>query len=286
MDLDRIYHVSNRPPPAADWSNLPGDGSRLFVTRDAPPLPPGQSLPRLKELWTYWLKPAALQSLLAASSLELLSISGSHAPDLDFLRAQPRLCGLAIDWSNKARSIGMLAALTGLELLSLQDLKHVHDLAPLAGLANLRALQIAGGMDSRMEIESLGPLAGLSLADLRLANVRIGDGRLDALAALPRLETLSIASNAAPLDEFARLSALIPDVRCDNFQPYVPLDGAALPPGADPVAALDSIGDGRVIVTGKGNPILRARTDRSRLLRYCERYAAARRSAGAGLHRA
>src|SRR4051812_39558180 len=166
MDIDRIYHVSNRPPPVADWSELPGDGSRLFATRDAPALPPGRSLAGLTELWTYWLKPARLEPLLAASSLELLSISGSHGPDLDFLRAQRRLRGLAIDWNNKARSIGALAELTGLELLSLQDLKHVHDLAPLAGLAKLRVLQIAGGMDSRMEIESLDPLAGLPLVDL------------------------------------------------------------------------------------------------------------------------
>jgi hypothetical protein len=35
---------------------------------------------------------------------------------------------------------------------------------------------------------------------------------------------------------------------------------------------------GRVMVTGKGMPILRARGDRARLLTYCERFTAARRS--------
>jgi hypothetical protein len=52
-----------------------------------------------------------------------------------------------------------------------------------------------------------------------------------------------------------------------------------LPPGADPVAALAMIGDGRVMVTGKGMPILKARSDWARLLAYCERFAAARRAA-------
>jgi hypothetical protein len=267
------------------WSNLPGDGTRAFVTRETPAPPAGRDLSRLKELWTYWLKPASLEALLSILDLELLSISGSHCPDLAFLADQRCLRGLAIDWNNKARAIDFLAALTGLELLSLQDLKHVRDLGPLAGLANLRALQIAGGMQSRMEVDSLDPLAGLDLVDVRLANIRIGDGRLDPLAALPGLATLSIASNAASLEEFARLSARIPHVSCDNFQPYVPLDSRPLPADADPVAALDAMGDGRVMVTGKGNPILRARTDRSRLLGYCERFAAARRGTGAGLRR-
>jgi len=284
MDIDRIYHVSNRPPPVADWSNLP-DGTRVFVTRDSPIPPAGLDLSRLKELWTYWLKPASLEALLSTLDLDLLSISGSHCPDLAFLAEQRHLRGLAIDWNNKARSIDALAALGGLELLSLQDLKHVRDLGPLAGLANLRALQIAGGMQSMMEVDSLDPLAGLELVDVRLANIRISDSRLDALAALPQLATLSMASNAATLEEFARLSARIPHVSCENFHPYVPLDGGALPPGADPVAALDALCDGRVMVTGKGNPILRARTDRSRLLGYCDRFAVAQRAAGAGLHR-
>jgi hypothetical protein len=173
MDIDRIYHVSNRPPPVADWRSLPADGTRAFVARDAPPLPLGQALPRLKELWTYRLDRAALEALLAASSLELLSVSGSHVADLGLLRPQQCLRGLAIDWNNKAGSIDFLGDLDRLEMLSLQHLNHVHDLAPLATLANLRALQIAGGMDTRMEIDSLDPLAGLGLVELRLANVRI-----------------------------------------------------------------------------------------------------------------
>jgi len=278
MDIDRIYHVSNRPLPVDDWNRVPAQGARAFVTPGVPPLPAGEKLPQLKELWTYRLDRTRLESLLAASSLELLSISGSHVADLFMLGAQRRLRALAIDWNNKVRSIAPLGDLTQLELVSLQDLRHVHDLAPLAALANLRALQIAGGMDTRMEIDSLDPLAGLGLVDLRLANIRIGDGRLGALAALPRLETLSIAVNAATLEEFARLSARIPHVRCDQFQPYVRLDGGPLPPGADPVAALDAIGDGRVMVTGKGKPTLRARSDRTRLLNYCEKFAAARHS--------
>ena len=278
MDIDRIYHVSNRPPPVEDWCRLPADWTRAFVTREAPALPAGLALPTLKELWTYWLDRPRLEALLAAASLELLSIAGSHVADLSMLGAQRRLRGLAIDWNNKAQSVEFLTELRALEVLSLQDLRHVRDLAPLTPLADLRALQIAGGMDTKMEIDTLDPLAGLGLVDLRLANVRIGDGRLDAIAALPRLQTLTIANNAASLEEFARLSARIPQVRCDQFQPYVRLDGGPLPPGADPVAALDMIGDGRVMVIGKGNPTLRARSGRTRLLKYCERFAAARNS--------
>lgn len=210
VDIDRIYHVSNRPPRLEDWRRPPGDGSRAFVTPDAPRLPAGQDLAGLRELWTYRLDRLRLEALLAASNLELLSISGSHVADLAFLASQQHLRGLGIDWNNKVRSVDVLARLEALEILSLQDLRHVHDLAPLGTLANLHGLQIAGGMDTRMEIASLDPLAGLGLVDLRLANVRISDGRLEALAALPRLETLTIARSVAPAAEFARMAARVP----------------------------------------------------------------------------
>ena len=272
MDIDRIYHVSFRPPEV-------GDGHAVFVTAEAPPIPL-ERMARLTEIWTYRLKPVALEALLGAADLTLLSIAHTHAADLDMLRGQRKLRGFAIDWNTKIRSFDFLFDLASLEILSLQDLKHVHDLAPLAGLTGLRGLQIAGGMDSRMDLATLAPLADLAaLEDLRLAAVRIGDGSLDTLAALPRLKRLTIALNAAPMQAYARLSALAPYLACDALQPYVPTVGGPLPRGADPVAALDALGDSRVMVVGKGQPSLRARTDRARLIKCCERFAAAARDA-------
>jgi hypothetical protein len=275
MQIDRIYHVSFRPPEIGDWRAAPADRDAVFVTPGSAPIPP-ERLARLTEVWAYRLKAPALEALLGTVDLTLLSIAYVHAADLDFLRGQRKLRGLAIDWNTKIRSLDVLPGLKALEILSLQDLKHVHDLAPLSALANLQGLQIAGGMDSRMDLATLAPLAGLPrLEDLRLAAVRIGDGGLDTLASLPRLKRLTIALNAAPMEAYARLSALAPHLACDALQPYVPTIGGPLPRAADPIAALDALGDAGVMVVGRGQPTLRARTDRVRLIRCCERFAAA-----------
>jgi hypothetical protein len=275
MDIDRIYHVSNRPPRPGALA----DQAAAFVMPDDLPLAPEQAA-RLTEIWAFRLSGAALETLLAAARPTLLSIASSHVADLGFLGGQRQLRGLAMDWNTKLRSLDVLRGLPMLEALSLQDLKHVHDLAPLAALANLTGLQIAGGMDSRMDLPTLAPLAGLArLEDLRLAAVRIGDGSLDAIAALPRLRTLSIALNAAPMAAFARLAGLAPHIACDEFQPYLPLNGPRLAAGADPVAALDALGDERLLLVGKRMPTLRARTDRARLLGHIARFQAIRAAA-------
>jgi hypothetical protein len=271
MDVDRIYHVSNRPPA--------GGGAAAFVTAGAAPIAPEQAA-RLTEIWTYRLDRARVEALVAAAPLELLSISGTHASDLGFLGGATRLRGLAIDWNNRCESIDFLRELTRLEILSLQDMKRVRDLSPIAALTGLEGLQIAGGMDARMEVASLAPLAGLPcLRDLRLANIRILDGDIGVLARLPALTKLSVPNTIAALEQFAALAARLPHVACDRFQPYIRMDGGPMRQDDDPVALLDAIGNGRVMVTGKGGPVLNARADRSRLLRICERFAGARAAA-------
>ena len=272
MDLDRIYHVSNRPPA--------GGETAAFVTADAVPIAPERAA-RLAEIWTYRLGGGPLADLLAVARPNILSISGTHVAELDILRSHQQLRGFALDWNNKLQSLDFLCELAALEMLSLQDLRHVHDLAPLGRLASLTGLQIAGGMTSRMDLMTLAPLTGLDrLEELRLAAVRIGDDSLDALAQLPRLKRLTIALNAAPMAAYARLAGLAPHLACDALQPYVPTVGGPLPRGADPIAALDSLGDSRLLVVGRGQPTLRAHSDRARLLKCCERFHAVRRAAG------
>ena len=278
MLTDTLHHVVHRPP-VRDWDAVSAGADAIFATIDALPLPPAGTRRHLRELWTYRLRAADVEALLADARPVRLSIHGMHTPDLGFLAAQPQLDALAIDWNNKLRALEALAALTGLTVLSLQDLRHVRDLSPLARLTGLRGLNVSGGIDTKFAMDTLDPLAGLpQLEELMLASVRIGDGRLDALAALPALKRLEIANNAASFEEFARLAARRPDIACDKLRPYVQLDGTP-PPGVDPAVALDMIGDARVMVVGKHGPFLRARADRDRLLRYCERFEALKAAA-------
>jgi hypothetical protein len=236
-------------------------------------------LTQVQEIWTFGLDHARLDAVLSKASPAILHIEASHIADLGMLARLEGLQGLAIDWNTKVETLEFLADLHTLEALSLVDLKRVRDLAPLSALKSLRALQLAGGMWSKLDVETLAPLAELSaLEELRLISIRIRDGSLVPLGRLTRLWSLIIANNAASTEEFARLSARLPDVACAQFHPYVRSDGMTTPAGTDPVAALDEIGDDLVMVTGKGKPFLRARSDRERLLRYCARFEAARRT--------
>lgn len=273
MLTDTLHHIAHRPP-TRDWDAVAAGVDAIFATTDALPLPPAEARRHLRELWTYRLCPVEVETLLADARPVRLSIHGTHTPDLGFLAALTPLDALAVDWNNKLRALDALTPLTGLTILSLQDLRHVRDLSPLGGLTRLRGLNVSGGIDTKFEMNTLDPLAGLpQLEELTLANVKIVDGRLDALAALPALRRLEIANNAASFEEFARLSARAPHVDCGQLRGYVQLDGTP-PLGVDPVAAIDMIGDARVLVAGKYGPFLRARTDRERLLRYCEKFAA------------
>lgn len=278
MLTDTLHHVAYRPQ-ARDWGAVAAGADAIFATVDALPLPPAEARRHLRELWTYRLRAAEVETLLADARPARLSVHGMHTPDLGFLGVQTQLDALAIDWNNKLRTLDALVPLTGLTVLSLQDLRHVRDLLPLGRLTNLRGLNVSGGIDTKFAMDTLDPLAGLpQLEELMLASVRIGDGRLDALAALPALQRLEIANNAASFEAFARLAALRPDIACDKLRPYVQLDGTP-PPGVDPAVALDLIGDARVMVVGRHGPFLRARTDRDRLLRYCEKFEALKAAA-------
>lgn len=278
MDIERIIHVGRRPPTVGDLAEVDRALEAISIAKETRLPRALPDLTHLREIWAFGLDQPQLDAVLSRASPAILHIEASHTADLGMIARLKDLRGLAIDWNTKVETLEFLAGLEALEALSLVDLKRVRDLGPVSALKRLRALQLAGGMWSRFDVETLAPLGELTaLEELRLIAIRIRDGSLEPLGRLRRLRTLSIANNAASTEEFARLSARLPDVACAMFHPYVRADGVIMPAGADPVAALDEIGDDTVMVTGKGKPFLRARSDRERLLRYCARFEAARR---------
>lgn len=278
MKTDRLHHVVHRPA-ARDWAAVAAGAPSIFLTREALPPPAAENMGPLSEIWTYRLDAENLRTLLAAARPKLLSIHGTHLADLAFLGEHGQLEGLALDWNNKVQTLDWLAPLAGLTILSLQDLRHVRDFSPLSNLTALTSLNLSGGIDTKLILDTLSPLAGLPrVEELMLANVKIADGSLQPLAKMPALRRLHIANNAASFEEFASLSARAPHIECDQFRGYVQLDGTP-PPGVDPLAAIDLIGDARVMVAGKYGPFLRARADRARLIRYCKKFQALQRAA-------
>lgn len=273
MDIDRIYHLRFRPPIVADWNEIDREADSVCLNEETQF--PSSPSPRraLREWWMVGTKWRHVDYALANSAPAILHIEGAHSADMSAVAHHPQLRGLALGWNTKLASLDFLEETPSLEALSIENLRRVNDLVPLAVLSQLRSLQLAGGMDTKLHVQTIEPLSKLTgLRELRLVNIRIGDKSLAPLGALQHLETLFIANNAASLEQFARLSALLPNVECERFQPFVPLTRRALPRHADPVAALDFLGDEKVMVTGKGSPFLHARRDRDKLLRYCAKF--------------
>jgi hypothetical protein len=281
LDIDRIVHIDRRPPIVADW-HAAESLAAITVTDETSFDSPAPDLSQVTEIWALGIRGEALTRLLAAADPTILHLEAVHDADLSAVSSCTALAGFAVDWNTKLETIDFLAHLPRLQALSLVDIKRLHDLSPLSALIALRSLQLAGGIWSKLVVDTLEPLAQLTvLAELRMISLKVRDGRLEPLGRLTRLERMAISSNAFDMEEFARLSVQLPDVECSQLYPYQSFGDFTLPRHADPVAALDEFGDATVLVTGKRKPFLRARTDRDKLIRHCAAFEAARRSSRA-----
>ncbi len=94
----------------------------------------------------------------------------------------------------------------------------VGDVTPLAGLTNLKKLELQGW---RNPITDLTPLAGLTnLERLGLAVNKITD--LTPLAGLTNLTKLHLEDNPIPLDQMAMLRKALPNCKIYFMRPFRP----------------------------------------------------------------
>ena len=132
----------------------------------------------------------------------------------------------------RADSFAPVGGLPELRRLSICHFPGVRSLAPLSGLARLEelALETLPGWDAsrrRQTVESFQPLATLGrLRALKLTGVVAEDGDLAPLGELAALRELAIA-NLFRQEQFARLSARLPDVRSSFLAPFLRLEGNA-----------------------------------------------------------
>ena len=165
---------------------------------------------------------------------------------------------LAIRWNTKVTSLEFLEAFSALETLVMEDTPKVTDLTPIAGLQNLRALEFSGGVWNKNRAHSLDPLAEVeSLEELRLMNLKVEAGGLRPLSACKALRSLMV-SNQFPTEDYAFLSARMPEVECSMFAPFVPLKS--------PIEGKD------VMVVGRRKPLLNSSLDAERLARFEKRF--------------
>jgi Leucine-rich repeat (LRR) protein len=184
-------------------------------------LPSLRKLTRLRELVLGGAQLRDVSALSALSSLQHLRISDARLPDLEPLADLASLRGLSLFNLPLVGDIAPLARLRRLETLELTHLYELEDFEPLSALSGLKTatLQSLSGLRSLgfvagwraleqvaiayCQVDDVRPLA--QLASLRVVTLQaLSLEDVSPLAALPRLEQLTIAQSPLPagLDAF------------------------------------------------------------------------------------
>lgn len=231
-------------------------------------LPAMAGLRRLK-LWSR-VPQAVLEAACAIEGLEVLEVKWTSATGFDALARLTKLQALWMGSAAKVQSIEPIAALSTLSWLELGELKRVRDFSPLVKLTGLRTLGITGSMWGRQDIASLEPFAAMTwLHTLWLDTASLDSVR--PLAALTHLRELGLGGRL-PFEEYAWLSAKLPRTECNRFAPYV--DASALG-----MARCGRCDGARLMLTGRGKPVVCAVCDKARVDKQLAQWEAVRAAA-------
>jgi len=253
-------------------SEVPRSATRIRLISKALGFEKLREFQHLSALWCFGVNQQKLNDISQCGSLRALYLDYNlRITELRPLKKLSALDVLRLDSCSTIDSLEELGTLSQLTGLAIENFKNVHDLRPLAMLTNLRELAVEGSIWSRMKINSLAPIVGLSRIEyLSLTNLKVVDESLQPLTHLPNLKELLIA-NFYPFEEFARLSAKLPNCECQWFAPYVTttLECPKCKTG------------NRVLVTGKGKPLLCPTCDAIRLARHVKEFERIRNDARA-----
>lgn len=225
-------------------------------------------LPTLDAVTHVWFHSKVPQRLFDAAcrmpKLSGLWIKWSAIEDLEALAGTKHLRAMHLGSSTRIRSIAPLASVAKLECLTLENLKLICDLSPLALLPRLRELGAQGAFpDTAWEVESIAPIGELtSLQSLTMGMLRPKNASLRPLAGLKNLRFLGL-DNRLPMPEYAWLSRRLPHTQCMRFAPHSPVGDAWGIKCRQCKASKDM-----VLITGKGGPHLCTKCDAAKVAAY------------------
>ncbi|WJN61119.1 hypothetical protein [Pseudomonas sp. SO81] len=285
MVTDKPFHTS-RWPKSITHADQYESGTTLSLSWDLGDISDSEkkrviaawvkALPSLSHLthlrvWSRVTQPL-FDAICELSNLQVLQIKWSNVCRLDAIRNLSALKALSIGSSTQVESIAPLTALQSLELLEIENFKLITDFSPLVDLRSLRHLSVSGSMWSKQaaaSLEPFGQMTWLSSLCVDTSNVK----SLRALEPLANLKSLGIGGRL-PYDEYAWLSAKLPNTECQWFQPYLDLSESGYSPCA-------SCGEkSMVMVTGKGKPVLCRHCDDAKLTKHVGLFEQARAAAG------
>jgi Leucine-rich repeat (LRR) protein len=272
MSESRLIYPATREWPAAvdDLSKVEKTTTRIRLISGAKGFEKLSEFTQLEALWCFGVDQKKLRYISECSSLKELHLGYNiRAADINCLVQLSHLRVLTLDSCSKIQSLEQVAALKTLVALAIVNFKNVHHLDPLANLTNLRELAIDGSIWTRMTLQTLAPLRPLEqLEYLSLSNTKVHDESLEPIGNLTNLRKLDIA-NFYPFQEFARLSMKLRQTECQWFAPFITMR----------LTCTKCQSSERVMLTGKGRPMLCQRCDAERLVRFVKEFEEVRNQA-------
>ena len=281
MPSENPFHFDDRPAPILHPDHyVPGE--RLALAWDPAARTSAQqkklldawiarlpTFPEVRHLSIPWqVNQALFDAVCGMRGLRTLRTKWSSIRSLDRIAELAALQVLSLGSSTKVESIEPLASLPSLEVLELENLKRISDFSPLVRLASLRHLSVTGSMWTRQVVDSLEPFARMTwLESLTVDTAYVRSVR--PLAALRNLRTLRLGGRL-PYTEYAWLAAKLPATECQWFAPYIDLSFGPCGKCRRPA---------RVMVTGRGKPVLCRHCDAEKLAKHGAMFELARLSA-------
>lgn len=226
-------------------------------------------LPKQQNIKFIWFSSRLPQNLFEAicevEDLVGLNIHWSGIKSFDSITKLKSLKYLSIGSSPSLSPLEHLNELKNLEWLELENIRALKDLSFLQPMKKLKGLSIGGSISSKIiKAKSLEPLTKLQdLYWLSLNSFATEDNSLSYLAHLKRLKYLSI-SGKFPMEEYAKLNGLRPEIECDAFTPFLGPYGI--------FCKKCNQENEQLKIIGKGGPWLCPSCDSERLKKYIVKY--------------
>jgi hypothetical protein len=215
IDAGIAFDRDRMPPLVKTLDGVPDDAEKLTFLRHEKSHRGLSRFKKLRHLWAGRVNQQTVEEIAELPELETLRIKNMSAASLEPLAKSRRLKRLIIHGGNKVPDMEWVRGLPPtLEVLYLEGLFRATEIGPLGELGQLGTLGLEGGMDRKLELESLGPLDRLAdLQYLFLAATRVADKSLAPLHGLKNLKHLTCGTYF-PDDEFVALGKALPGLDC------------------------------------------------------------------------
>lgn len=216
---------------------------------------------QIENLWVFGPKEADLKKILSSVRLKFLSMYQILAKDLSMLETQTEASAIILNWNTKSTALWNISKNKNLKTLSIEDFPKLEEIDQLSAAKQIDNLILGGGINNKLKIKTLQPLASLDLKYLSLTNIKVADGSLKALGELKNLKELEI-SNQFETKEYAWLATRLPNTKCEKFN----------------AVTYCNIRDQNqnlvcdVMPTGKGKSFLSSTKDKEKIARYIDEF--------------